>query len=160
MDHFYSEKIGIGYVFISQLIASGITLLLLFTELSSYKPELDTKLLKEIFLYSTPLIIVGFGGMVNETIDRFMILHMFNGTAEEARSANGIYSANYKLAVLIVIFIQTFRMGAEPFFFKMQKPKCKRKLCADHEFVCDRLLFMFPGRLPLPGCMEVLYGGK
>lgn len=123
MDHFYSEKIGIGYVFISQLIASGITLLLLFTELSSYKPELDTKLLKEIFLYSTPLIIVGFGGMVNETIDRFMILHMFNGTAEEARSANGIYSANYKLAVLIVIFIQTFRMGAEPFFFKNAEAK-------------------------------------
>jgi O-antigen/teichoic acid export membrane protein len=121
MDHIYSEKIGIGYVFISQLIASGITLLLLSSELKSYRPELDTKLLKEIFIYSTPLIIVGFGGMVNETIDRFMIIQLFNGTVDQARSANGIYSANYKLAALIVIFIQTFRMGAEPFFFKNAK---------------------------------------
>jgi O-antigen/teichoic acid export membrane protein len=118
MAHLYSEQIGIGYVFLSQLTASAITLLLLLPELKGFRPEFNKKLLKEIFLYSSPLIIVGFGGMVNETIDRFMIIQFFNGTVDQARSANGIYSANYKLAALIVIFIQTFRMGAEPFFFK------------------------------------------
>ena len=114
----YNPDIGIGYVFIANLIASGATLLMLVKEFAGFKVNLDKKLLKEIFIYSTPLIIVGFGGIINETIDRFMIVYHFNGTAEEARSANGIYSANYKLAVLIVLFIQTFRMGAEPFFFK------------------------------------------
>jgi O-antigen/teichoic acid export membrane protein len=118
MAHLYSEQIGIGYVFLSQLTASAITLLLLLPALKGFRPEFNKKLLKEIFLYSSPLIIVGFGGMVNETIDRFMIIQFFNGTVDQARSANGIYSANYKLAALIVIFIQTFRMGAEPFFFK------------------------------------------
>lgn len=114
----YNPNIGIGYVFIANLIASAATLLLLVKEFNGFQLNLDKKLLKEIFIYSTPLIIVGFGGIINETIDRFMIVYHFNGTAEEARSANGIYSANYKLAVLIVLFIQTFRMGAEPFFFK------------------------------------------
>jgi O-antigen/teichoic acid export membrane protein len=47
-----------------------------------------------------------------------MIVQRFDGTVEAAKAANGIYSANNKLAILIVIFIQTFRMGAEPFFFK------------------------------------------
>ena len=117
----YSEKIGIGYVFISQLIASAVTLVLLLPELKGYHPSINRKLIREIFIYSAPLIIVGFGGMVNETIDRFMILQRFDGSLDAARSANGIYSANYKLAALIVIFIQTFRMGAEPFFFKHAK---------------------------------------
>lgn len=114
----YNPTIGIGYVFIANLIASSVTLLLLITEFSGFKFQIDKKLLRDIFIYSTPLIIVGFGGIINETIDRFMIVYHYNGTMDEARSANGIYSANYKLAVLIVLFIQTFRMGAEPFFFK------------------------------------------
>ncbi|MBK8951220.1 MAG: polysaccharide biosynthesis C-terminal domain-containing protein [Chitinophagaceae bacterium] len=74
--------------------------------------------MKEMMSYSWPLIIVGFGGMINETIDRIMLLKLYPGTIEEAFSQSGIYSANYKLAVLIVLFIQAFRMGAEPFFFK------------------------------------------
>jgi O-antigen/teichoic acid export membrane protein len=114
----YNPNIGIGYVFIANLIASAATLLMLLKEFSHFEISLNKKLIKEIFIYSTPLIIVGFGGIINETIDRFMIVYHFNGTSEEARSANGIYSANYKLAVLIVLFIQTFRMGAEPYFFK------------------------------------------
>ena len=121
LSNIYSEKIGIGYVFLSQLAASAFTLILLLPELKGFRPELNKRLLREIFIYSTPLIIVGFGGMINETIDRFMIIQLFDGTVDEARSANGIYSANYKLAALIVIFIQTFRMGAEPFFFKNAK---------------------------------------
>jgi O-antigen/teichoic acid export membrane protein len=121
MAKIYLEEIGIGFVFISQLTASAITLILLLPEFNGFRPELNKLLLKEIFLYSTPLIIVGFGGMINETIDRFMIVQLYNGTVDEARSANGIYSANYKLAALIIIFIQTFRMGAEPFFFKNAK---------------------------------------
>jgi O-antigen/teichoic acid export membrane protein len=114
----YLPGIGIGYVFLAQLAASLLTLLFLFQEWKTYRPAFDKKLFLNILAYSTPLIVVGFGGMINETIDRFMLIYRFNGTVQEAKIANGIYSANYKLAVLIVIFIQTFRMGAEPFFFK------------------------------------------
>ncbi|NDC78966.1 MAG: polysaccharide biosynthesis protein [Chitinophagia bacterium] len=114
----YKPDIDIGYVFLANLAASAATLLLLHRELLGWRPAFDFRLLGRMLAYASPLLVVGFGGMVNETIDRFMILERFAGTVEEARSANGIYSANYKLAVLIVLFIQAFRMGAEPFFFR------------------------------------------
>lgn len=119
--NFYNPKIGLGYVIIANLIASGIGLLLLTKELFQFSFEFDKDLWKKIMNYTWPLVIVGFGGMVNEMIDRFMILHRYPGTTTEAYSQVGIYSANYKLAVLIVLFIQAFRMGAEPFFFKASK---------------------------------------
>jgi O-antigen/teichoic acid export membrane protein len=70
-------------------------------------------------IYSLPLIIAGFGGMINETFDRIMLgwwapVHGI----EAAKNEVGIYSACYKLSILISLFIQAFRMGAEPFFFK------------------------------------------
>jgi len=68
--------------------------------------------------------------MVNETIDRFMLTDLYPGTAEQARSANGIYSANNKLAIIIVLFITAFRMGAEPFFFKQAKEEGAAKTYA------------------------------
>ncbi|HEY0355679.1 MAG TPA: oligosaccharide flippase family protein, partial [Flavisolibacter sp.] len=115
------EQVDIGYVFLSNLIASLATLLFLSKELLQVKWRFHPGLWKEMMVYALPLIIVGFGGMVNETIDRQLILRFFDGTVAEAKSANGIYSANYKLAILIVLFIQAFRMGAEPFFFQQSK---------------------------------------
>ncbi len=114
----YNPKIGLGYVIIANLIASGITLILLAKEFFQFRFRLNPQFWKEMMKYSWPLIIVGFGGMINETIDRFMLLKLYPGTTAEAFSQSGIYSANYKLAVVIVLFIQAFRMGAEPFFFK------------------------------------------
>jgi O-antigen/teichoic acid export membrane protein len=105
-------------VIIANLVASGITLLLLSKEFLQFQFRLNKSFWKEMMIYSWPLIIVGFGGMVNEMIDRFMILKLYSGTTEQAYTQSGIYSANYKLAVLIVLFIQAFRLGAEPFFFK------------------------------------------
>lgn len=114
----YSPKIGLGYVILANLAASAVTLLLLSKELVRFRFTIDKKFWKELMHYSWPLIIVGLGGMVNELIDRFMLLKLIPGSTEQAYSQSGIYGANYKLAVLIVLFIQAFRLGAEPFFFK------------------------------------------
>lgn len=117
----YHPSIDIGYVFIANMVASAITLILLWKEILGFSFSFDKQLMKEMMIYSAPLVIVGFSGMINETIDRFMITHLYSGTVDEARSANGIYSANAKLSVLITLFITAFRMGAEPFFFKQAK---------------------------------------
>jgi O-antigen/teichoic acid export membrane protein len=114
----YDPRIDIGYVFIAQLVASAVTLLLLWKEITSFSFVWNGKLVRQMLIYTAPLVIVGFGGMINETIDRFMITSLYPGSSEEARSANGIYSANAKLAIIITLFITAFRMGAEPFFFK------------------------------------------
>lgn len=58
------------------------------------------------------------GGMVNETFDRLMLRWWLPGTVEFREEQVGIYNACYKLSILITLFIQAFKMGAEPFFFK------------------------------------------
>jgi O-antigen/teichoic acid export membrane protein len=94
---------------------------MLWKEITSFSFSWNGKLIREMLVYTAPLVIVGFGGMINETIDRFMITSLYPGSSDDARSANGIYSANAKLAIIITLFITAFRMGAEPFFFKQAK---------------------------------------
>ncbi len=125
-DHFlssiYDSSIGIGYYIIANIIASAITLLLLLKEFR-FRFQFDSSLWKQVMKYSYPLIIVGLGGMINEMLSRVIYLRVVDLPREEALRQLGIFGANYKLAVLITIFIQIFRLGAEPFFFNQAKEK-------------------------------------
>jgi len=115
----YNEEIGVGYVFISNLIASGITLLMLLPDLR-IKLRFSRLLLKEMVWYSFPILVVGLAGMVNQNIDKILIPKLIpddQGPWEQL----GIYGANYKLAVLMNMFIQAFRYAFEPFFFSQVK---------------------------------------
>ncbi len=118
IDSWYNPDYGIGYAFVANMIASVLTLVFLFKEFTGFTFKLDFALWRRMMVYALPLLVVGFGGMINETIDRTMLPKLLEGTEEYKNSMNGIYGANYKLAILIVLFIQTFRMGAEPFFIK------------------------------------------
>jgi O-antigen/teichoic acid export membrane protein len=117
----YDPTIGIGYVFIANLIASAFTLLLLWNEIVQIQWQFNSALWKDIMRYSLPLLIVGLGGMVNEALDRIMLPKLHSGGPRAGQTDNGIYAANYKLSILITLFIQAFRMGAEPFFFRQAK---------------------------------------
>jgi O-antigen/teichoic acid export membrane protein len=119
----YNPSIDIGYYIIANVLASGITLLLLWKELKVFKFEIDFSLWKKVLNYSYPLIIVGLGGMINEMLSRLIYVQVVQLPREVELERLGIFSANYKLAVLITIFIQIFRMGAEPFFFNKSKDK-------------------------------------
>ncbi|NLP19143.1 MAG: oligosaccharide flippase family protein [Bacteroidales bacterium] len=125
----YSPNIGVGYVFISNLLANIITLIILLPEIFNVKIQVDFKLLKTILKYSLPLLVAGFAGMINETLDRVMLKHL---VPEELNpmAQLGIYGANYKLAVLMTLFIQMFRYAAEPFFFQNKNESNARQLYA------------------------------
>ncbi len=112
----YDPSIGIGYVFISNLVASVITLLLLSPELFSIQYEFDPSLWKTMLIYSLPLMVAGFAGMINETFDRILLPRLV-ADKSTALIQNGIYGACYKLSILMALFTQTFRYAAEPFFF-------------------------------------------
>ena len=118
----FVKNYGVGYVIIANLISSFVTLLMLSKELFSFKWKFNITIWKTIMLYSLPLIVAGFGGMINETFDRIMLLWWapVHGI-DAAKNEVGIYSACYKLSILITLFIQAFRMGAEPFFFKQSQ---------------------------------------
>lgn len=116
---FYRTDINrVTYVILANVMSSGLTLLLLMGQIGSIKLHFNTKLWKEMMLYSLPLILVGMGGMINETFDRLMLNWWVPGSVTFKQEQVGIYSACYKLSLLISLFIQAFRMGAEPFFFK------------------------------------------
>lgn len=113
----YNENIGVGYAFISNLAASFFTFLILLPIIFDFRFNLNKKIFFQMFKYALPLVIVGIAGMVNEVADKIFLKYLTPDELSPLKQV-GIYGANYKLAVLMTIFIQMFRYAAEPFFFK------------------------------------------
>ena len=116
----YNPSIGVGYIFISLLIASFITALMLLPNVLKIKWTFNRTLFKEMMVYALPLLVAGLAGMVNETFDRILLKYFLPDNINKL-SQIGIYGACYKIAVIMTIFIQTFRYAAEPFFFSHAK---------------------------------------
>jgi O-antigen/teichoic acid export membrane protein len=128
LGNLYDPKIGIGYAFIANLAANILSLVMLSTDLARIRAGFDLALWKRMLGYSLPLLIVGFGGMINETMDRILIKNLLpEGIAE---SKVGIYGACYKISILMTLFIMAFRYAAEPFFFSQKNEKNAPELYA------------------------------
>ena len=127
IDAVYDPSLGVGYVFAINLVSTAVKLLVLLPSWPSLK-AMDKDLLRAMAAFGAPLMIAGLAGMVNETADRVILKYLL--PADVADSEIGIYGACYKLAVLITLFIQAFRMGAEPFFFSHAKEKNSRETFA------------------------------
>lgn len=119
----HKTQTNVSLLLIANLSQSMVTFLLLWKEWTDFSWKMDMDLWKKVLNYSTPMLIIGLGGMVNETIDRLMLPKLLPVNEAAAKTAVGIYSANYKLAIFITLFIQAFRLGAEPFFFNQAKDK-------------------------------------
>jgi O-antigen/teichoic acid export membrane protein len=145
----YNPNIGVGYVFISNLIASLTKILLLLPYTFNFKGHFDFSLLKRMLFYSYPLLIAGLAGTVNEALDRVLLKHL---TPENAMAKLGIYGANYKLAVLMTLFVQMFRYAAEPFFFNKKDDVNARVIYAEvmSYFVFSGMLIFMLVMLFLP----------
>ncbi len=126
----YSREIGVGYVFISNLLSSLITLLMLASDIAKINPQFDKRVLKQLLDYGFPILIVGIAGMISQGIDK--ILMPFLLPAEQnPMDQLGIYGANFKMAVLMNMFIQAFRYAFEPFFFARGDSKEDPKMYAN-----------------------------
>ncbi len=144
-NSFYKPNWAVGYVLLANLIQSGLTLLFLTKEFLGFKWTFDIQLWKKMMVYGLPLILAGFAGMINETFDRIMLGWLAPvDTVDAAKAEVGIYSACYKLSILITLAVQAFRMGAEPFFFKQAQEKDAPKTYARvMKFFVITLCFMF-----------------
>lgn len=128
---FYKPGYGLGYYIIANLFASFFTFILLSKEFFSFELKFNKKVWLAMIIYSMPLLIVGFGGMINEVIDRIMLSWLAPvKNAKAAIDQVAIYSGCYKLSILITLFIQAFRLGAEPFFFKQAEGQNPEKVYA------------------------------
>jgi O-antigen/teichoic acid export membrane protein len=126
----YRPEIGVGYIFLSNLIASVVTILLLLPEIFRHRICFDFGLWKRIVTYSLPLMAAGMAGNINEAIDRVLLKYRLPEN-ELPMEQLGIYGANIKIAVLMTLFIQMFRYAAEPFFFNNAKEKDSRETIAE-----------------------------
>jgi len=119
----YHSHTAVGFLILAVLFQNLFVFLVLFGEWKQFRLQLDTQLWKQIFAFSSPMIIIGLAGMVNEVMDRQMLEKFLPLPSPNVKRLVGIYSANYKLAIFITLFIQAFKMAAEPFFFNQSKDK-------------------------------------
>ena len=130
------------WVLISNVLSSLLSLLLLLPQFKGFRFELDKSLIRPMLAYSLPILLISLVGMVNEVADKILIKYLtpipdveflqnLDMTGEEyALQQLGIYGANFKLAVLMTIFIQMFRYASEPFFFGKAKDRNAPELYA------------------------------
>lgn len=116
MTKIYHQEIGVGYVFISNMVSSLLTLFMLSGTIIRMRPIFEFKIWTKMINYSIPLLISGLAGTVNEALDRVLLKHLLQDP-DSALAQLGIYGANYKIAVLMTLFIQMFRYASEPFYF-------------------------------------------
>lgn len=115
VKNIYNPQYLVQYIFISNLVASVAILPLFGKYWVLLKNGFDAALFKKILRYSSPMIIVGLAGMVNETLDRILLKQLLPSTGDYEA---GMYGAFYKLSMIMTLFVQAFRFAAEPFFFK------------------------------------------
>lgn len=124
---------GVFYILMANLVSSLVKPVMLRNAFMGIRLKLDVPLLRKMLVYAIPIVIAGFAGIINEVIDRIMLKQMLydpaNGvTAKMADAQIGIYSACYKLAMLVTILLQAYRYAAEPFFFNQMKNQDRNKL--------------------------------
>lgn len=123
-EFIFSGNNKVKYVFISNLISSGIIALMLSPLLFKGDFNFDKAILKDTIRYSFPIVIVGLFGMVIQNVDKILMPYLLDDGMKQL----AIYSANFKIGVLMALFIQSYRLAFEPFFFKEGKDKASKEL--------------------------------
>jgi O-antigen/teichoic acid export membrane protein len=144
LKNIYSKDVGLGYYLLGNLCGSLFTLILLAKEIKQIKFSFDKVLWKEVMRYSAPLIIVGLGGMINDVLSRLIYRHVVDLPPQQADHELGIFANIFRIALLITILIQAFRMAAEPFFFNKSKDEnAQRTYARVMKFFVIACCFMF-----------------
>jgi len=124
----YTPNYEINYIFISNLIASAISLILLAPFYFKINYRLNFVLLKKMLIYAFPILISGLAYSINETFDKILLDFILPDSI--AKTQIGMYAACYKLALFMTLFSTAYKLGIEPFFFKEANTKSPQKTYA------------------------------
>lgn len=124
VNKFYDPSLGIGYIFIANLLANLLYLPLLWKQLSQIKLSIHWSTFKPMLIYAFPIFLMGLGGMFNEQGYALILKHVFpEDSGISGSDALGVFSGAFKLSVVMMLGIQAFRYAAEPFFFSHAENK-------------------------------------
>ena len=108
----YIENFQIGYIFISNLVASLVTFLVLIPNYTTISWKFDAVLWKKMMKYGLPILFAGIAFAINEHFDKILLDWMHVPLSEI-----GAYAACYKIGMFMVLFRTAYTLGIEPFFF-------------------------------------------
>lgn len=131
------QSFGIGWIFLANILSTLGVLLLLLPEVIHVRFEFDRTLWRKMLSYSWPLLVLGVAGILSQNMGQIVIPSLFPGREDAAQAMNGIYSANMKIALIMVMFTQAFRYAYEPFIFAQARGKGEDKTQA----YCDAMKF-------------------
>ncbi|MFV8334819.1 lipopolysaccharide biosynthesis protein [Flavobacterium sp. RSP29] len=115
LSSFYLEDFQIGYIFVSNIVASLVTFLILSPNYLLLKWHFDYKLWKRMMQYGLPIMVAGIAFAINEQFDKILLGYLLPPNIAAAEV--GVYSACYKLGLFMVLYRTAYTLGIEPFFF-------------------------------------------
>lgn len=136
LSNFNDTSYLLQWVFIANVMSSLIMLLMLMPDMRVKTTHFSLPLFKQMGWYGFPILVAGLAGSINEVLDRIAMKYLLTIPAGETNSYAyimkqiGVYGANYKLSILMTLFIQTFRYSFEPFLFNYSKHKDSREIYA------------------------------
>ena len=116
LESIYVENHEVTYIFIANLIASIVSLLLLAPFYFEINYRANIKLLKKMLAYGFPILISGLAFTINETFDKILLDFLLPTSI--AKTQIGMYAACYKLAIFMTLFSTAYKLAIEPFFFR------------------------------------------
>ncbi|MBP6065021.1 lipopolysaccharide biosynthesis protein [Bacteroides sp.] len=119
----------VGAAFLINLICTSIVMVCMIPELCGFRYCLDRALLKRMFRYSFPILILGLAGILNQVADKIIFPFVYPDPVE-ASVELGIYGATSKIAMIMAMLTQAFRFAYEPFVFGKSKEKDNRAMYA------------------------------
>ena len=115
---------------------------MLIPEMTNSLWRFDKLIWRKMMIYALPLMVAGLAGITNETIDRILLQYLL--PSDISASEIGLYSAFYKLSIIMTLFVQTFRFAAEPFFFSQEKERNAKQVYAQvMKYFCIVTAFIF-----------------
>ncbi|XMO87857.1 polysaccharide biosynthesis C-terminal domain-containing protein [Algibacter sp. AS12] len=125
LQQLYKPNYQVNYIFIANLVASAVTLVLMLPFYFKVKFTFNNVLWKQMMQYAFPVLIAGVAFSINESFDRILLDKLLPEAI--AKTEIGMYSACYKLALFMMLFATAYRLGVEPFFFSHAKTENPQK---------------------------------
>ena len=120
---FYHKYWGLGFILMANVMQALLTLLLLSKELFKFKPVINIDVYKRVLKYGLPILITGLAGTANEQLNITIFKKIYPEGEQETTKQLALYGATLKLAIMIKLAIQAFRLAGEPFFFSISQEK-------------------------------------
>lgn len=149
-------KAGVDGIFMAGIAASLASLILLLPVIKEdFKLAFDTKLFKAMFAFSWPFIPAGMASIMVNVIDKPLLSHL------AGLSEVGIYQANFKIGVFMMLAVSMFDQAWRPFFIQASaKPDCKELFAEIFTYFAAAASWLFLGlSLLIPTIIQTKFLG-